>query len=57
VLGSSSSSSGVNLICILICIALAVVIGTQLISRIGESWPSLKASSLLIFVLLAVFRG
>jgi hypothetical protein len=39
------------------CIALAVVIGTQLISRIGESWPSLEASSLLIFVLLAVLKN
>jgi hypothetical protein len=40
-----------------VCIALAVVIGTQLISRIGESWPSLEASSLLIFVLLAVLKN
>ena len=40
-----------------VCIALAVVIGTQLISRIGESWPSLEASSLLIVVLLAVLKN
>jgi hypothetical protein len=39
------------------CIALAAVIGTQLISRIGESWPSLEATSLLIFVLLAVLKN
>jgi len=38
-------------------IALAVVIGTQLISRIGESWPRLEASSLLIVVLLAVLKN
>ena len=35
-----------------VCIALAVVIGTQLSSRVGESWPSLEVTSLLIFVLL-----
>ena len=29
-----------------VCSALAVVIGTQLISRIGESWPSLDRSHL-----------
>ena len=28
-----------------VCIALAVVIGTQLHSRIGESWPSLELTS------------
>src|SRR5512132_3838801 len=38
-------------------IALAVVIGTQLISRIGESWPSLEVTSLLIFTLLAVLKN
>jgi hypothetical protein len=40
-----------------VCIAVAVVIGTQLISRIGESWPSQAVTSLLIFVLLAVLKN